>query len=80
MKRKFKAGGDHGFRAMEIACPVAISEYKHTAGVDLNDQITSARKDLKQLRCYFRIFLKMIMMATFNYFILQSSINRHKNN
>ena len=65
---------------MEIACPVAISEYKHVAGVDLNDYMTSVRKDLKFLRWYFRDFLKMIMMATFNAFILKTSIKPHKNN
>ena len=50
------------------------------SGVDLNDQLTSVRKDLKQLRWYFRVFLKMVMMATFNAFILENSIIPHKNN
>ena len=70
MKRKFKAGGGHDFREMEIACPVAISEYnKQMAGDDLNDHMTSVRKDLQQLALYFRVFLKMIMMTTINAFI-----------
>ena len=80
MKKKFKAGGGHDCRAMEIACLVAISEYKHMAGVDLNDYMTSVRKDFKLLRWYFRVFLKMVMMATFNAFILKNSIKPHKNN
>ena len=50
------------------------------AGVDLNDHITSMRKDLKELRWYFRVFLKMIMMATFKAFIIKNSIKPHKNN
>ena len=50
------------------------------AGVDLNDHMMSVRKDLKQLIWYFRVFLKMIMMATFNAFILRNSIKPHKNN
>ena len=66
---------------MEIACLIAISEYnQHMGGVDLNDQMTSVRKDLKQLRWYFRVFLKMVMMATFNAFTLENSIIPHKNN
>ena len=84
VKRKFKAGGRHDFRAMEISYPVAISEHKkHMAGADLadlNDHATPVRKDLKELRWYFRVFLKMIMMATFNAFILKNSIKPHKNN
>ena len=81
VKRKLKAREGHGFREMEIACPIAISEYnQHMGGVDLNDQLTSVRKDLKQLRWYFRVFLKMVMMATFNAFILENSIIPHKNN
>ena len=81
MKRKFKAREGHGFREMEIACLVAISEYnQHMGGVDLNNQLTSVRKDLKQLRWYFRVFLKMIMMATFNAFILENSMIPYKNN
>ena len=81
VKRKLKARDGHGFREMEIACPIAISEYnQHMGGVDLNDQMTSVRKDLKQLRWYFRVFLKMVMMATFNAFTLENSIIPHKNN
>ena len=50
VKRKFKAGGGHSFKAMEIGCPVAISEYnKHIAGVDLKYHRTSVRKGLKRL-------------------------------
>ena len=50
MKRKLKAREGHGFREMEIACLIAISEYnQHMGGVDLNDQLTSMRNDLKQL-------------------------------
>ena len=57
LRRYLKAGGGYGFRAMEIACPVAISEYnKHMAGVNLNDQMTSVRKDFKQLGLYFMLF------------------------
>ena len=81
MKRKSEAEEGQGFRAMEIACPLTISEYnKHMVGVDLNDQVKSVRKDLKQLRWYFRVFLNMIMMATFNAFILKNSIKPHKSN
>ena len=54
------------------------------AGVDLNDYMMSVRKDLKLLRWYFRVFLrvflKMIMMGTFSVFILKNSIKPHKNN
>ena len=50
---------------MEIACPVAISRVQED--VDLNDDMTFVRKNLncKQLRWYFRVFLKMIMIVTF---------------
>ena len=48
---------------MEIACPVAISKVQE--GIDLNDDMMFVRKNLKQLRWYFHVFLKMIMIVTF---------------
>ena len=59
---------------------LSSSHLRVQAGVDLNDHITSLRKDLKQLRLYFRVFRNMIMMATFKAFILKKSIKPHKNN
>ena len=59
---------------MEIACPVAMHlrvQQAYMTGVDLNVYMTSARKDLKQLRWHFRVFLKMIMMVTFDAFFLK---------
>ena len=81
VKRKFKAQGNQGFTEKEIPCPLAISDYNSSmGGVDLNDQLSSVRKDFKQLRWYFRVFLKFIMMATMNAYILEDKVKPHRNN
>ena len=81
VKLKFKAQGNQGFTEKEIPSPLAISDYNsNMGGVDLNDQLSSVRKDFKQLRWYFRVFLKLIMMATLNAYILEDRVKSHRNN
>ena len=81
VKCKFKAQPNQGFAEKEIPCPLAISDYNsNMGGVDLNDQLSSVRKDFKQLRWYFRVFLKLIMMATLNAYFQEDRVKSHWDN
>ena len=77
--RKRKAQGAQGYREFQITCPLAISQYNQgMGGVDLNDQLSVLRKDMRQMRWYFRVFLKCIMLSDLNAYIMEDTIKPHR--
>ena len=63
---------------LEVPCPRAVMKYNSfMGGCDLNDQMTRLFKSRKHYRWPRRLFLKMVMWAVYNSYILYKEFTFH---
>lgn len=60
------------WRGQKIYRPPIVADYKwYMSGVDLCDQMTAVNKGKKQQRWYMRVFIKFLLLAIYNAYILE---------
>ena len=60
------------WRSQKIYRPPIVADYnKYMGGVDLCDQMTAVNKSKKQQRWYLRVFIKFLLLAIYNAYILE---------
>ena len=76
VSRRVKVRGQ--WKTLKIYRPKIVEDYnKFMGGVDLCDQMTAVNKSKKQRRWYLRVFIKLLLIAIHNAYILEGFKVQH---
>jgi len=76
VKRRVKVRGQ--WQTQRMYRPQIVSDYNNfMGGVDLCDQMTNMNKSKKQMHWYMRVFVKFLLIACFNAYIMEGQVIDH---